>query len=64
MSPVDPDMWSSRTEASTDSRPGDYLGAYLRSRVLRCQCGFQMEAPRASPTTQATLAQCERKTDS
>ncbi|WP_164200336.1 hypothetical protein [[Micrococcus luteus] ATCC 49442] len=63
MSLLDPDLWSSRTHASTDPRPGDYLGAYLRTRVLRCHCGFQMEAPRTSPSTQATPAQSKRKTD-
>ncbi|MFF2299671.1 hypothetical protein [Arthrobacter sp. NPDC058127] len=46
MSPTDPDLRSSHMPLSTQPRPTDFLGAYLRTRVLRCRCGFQMERPR------------------
>ncbi|MEV8146969.1 hypothetical protein AB0O52_02330 [Arthrobacter sp. NPDC080073] len=46
MTPSDPDRRSSLTPVSTQSRPTDLLGNYLRIRVLRCRCGFQMEKPR------------------
>jgi hypothetical protein len=45
MSPTDPDLRNSHTPLSTQPRPADFLGAYLRTRVLRCRCGFQMEIP-------------------
>ncbi|MDQ0029034.1 hypothetical protein [Arthrobacter bambusae] len=41
----DPDLRNSLIPLSTQPRPADFLGAYLRSRVLRCRCGFQMEKP-------------------
>ena len=31
---------SSRTTASTQPGPEDFMGAYLRTRVLRCRCGL------------------------
>lgn len=48
MPPADPDLRSSQTPLSTQQRPTDRLEAYLRIRVLRCRCGFQMEKPRRS----------------
>lgn len=45
MSPTDPELRSSRTAVATHPRPADFLGAYLRTRVIRCRCGFQMEIP-------------------
>ena len=45
MSPTDPELKSLGTPVSTHPRPADFFGAYLRTRVLRCQCGFQMEIP-------------------
>ncbi|GAB2709878.1 hypothetical protein ACX801_12500 [Arthrobacter bambusae] len=45
MSPTDPDLRSSLTPLSTQPRPADLLSTYLRTRVLRCRCGFQMEKP-------------------
>jgi hypothetical protein len=46
MSPSDPDQRSSLAPLSTQPRPMDLLGTYLRIRVPRCRCGFQMEKPR------------------
>jgi hypothetical protein len=57
MPPLDPDQRSSRTPVSTDMPAGDFLEAYLRARVLRCRCGFQIEVPRLSPTVHAVPAQ-------
>jgi hypothetical protein len=30
---------------STDKADGDALGVYFPTRILRCDCGFQMELP-------------------
>jgi hypothetical protein len=53
MPPHDPTLRSSRTPVSTDMPAGDFLEAYLRARVLRCRCGFQIEVPRTFPTVHA-----------
>jgi hypothetical protein len=45
MSPSNPDLRTPLTPLSTQPLPTDLLGAYLRTRVLRCRCGFQMEKP-------------------
>lgn len=45
MSPTDPDLRSSHAPLSTQPGPTDFLGEYLRTRVLRCRCGFQIEKP-------------------
>ena len=57
MPPLDPNLRSSRTPVSTDMPAGDFLEAYLRARVLRCRCGFQIEVPRTSPTVHAAPPQ-------
>jgi hypothetical protein len=46
MPPADPDLGNAHTVFSTESGPADLLAVYLRTRVLRCRCGFQMEIPR------------------
>jgi hypothetical protein len=43
MSPADPELRSSHRTVSTQPGPADVLEVYLRTRVLRCRCGFQME---------------------
>jgi hypothetical protein len=45
MPPVDPDLGNAHTVFSTETGPADLLAVYLRTRVLRCRCGFQMEMP-------------------
>jgi hypothetical protein len=45
MSAADPDLRSAHWPVSTQPGPTEFLGAYLRTRVLRCRCGFQMEIP-------------------
>jgi len=45
MSPADPELRSSHRTVSTQPGPADVLEVYLRTRVLRCRCGFQMEIP-------------------
>ena len=46
MSAVDPERRSAHRPVSTHAATQDFLGDYLRTRVLRCRCGFQMEIPR------------------
>lgn len=46
MSAVDPERHSANRPVSTHARTPDFLGDYLRTSVLRCRCGFQMEIPR------------------
>ena len=46
MSAVDPERRSPHRAVSTHAGSPDFLGEYLRTRVLRCRCGFQMEIPR------------------
>lgn len=45
MTPADPEMRGAHWPVSTQPGPTEYLGVYLRTRVLRCRCGFQMEIP-------------------
>jgi hypothetical protein len=45
MSPADPELGNAHRPVSTQPGPVDVLGVYLRTRVLRCRCGFQMEIP-------------------
>ncbi|SDL73430.1 hypothetical protein SAMN04487916_113114 [Arthrobacter sp. ov407] len=45
MSAVDPERRSAHRPVSTHTGTQDFLGDYLRTRVLRCRCGFQMEIP-------------------
>lgn len=45
MSAVDPELRSAHRPVSTHAGTMDFLGDYLRTRVLRCRCGFQMEIP-------------------
>jgi hypothetical protein len=45
MSPADPEPGNARRPVSTQPGPVDVLGVYLRTRVLRCRCGLQMEIP-------------------
>ncbi len=40
---TDLEMGSPQTPLCTQQRPTDLLEAYLRTRVLRRRCGFQME---------------------
>lgn len=46
MSAVDPERRSAHRPVSTHAGTPDFLGDYLRTRVLRCRCGFQIEIPR------------------
>ncbi|RKR12743.1 hypothetical protein [Arthrobacter oryzae] len=46
MSAVDPERRSAHLPVSTHAGTQDFLGDYLRTRVLRCRCGFQMDIPR------------------
>jgi hypothetical protein len=46
MSAVDPERRSAHRPVSTHAGTPDFLGDYLRTSVLRCRCGFQMEIPR------------------
>jgi hypothetical protein len=46
MPPADPDLGNAHTVFSTEAGTADLLAVYLRTRVLRCRCGFQMEIPR------------------
>lgn len=39
------DLHSIYSPLSTEQSSEDVLGVYLRTRVLRCVCGFQMEIP-------------------
>jgi hypothetical protein len=43
MSAVDPDRRSAQRPVSTHAGARDLLGDYLRARVVRCRCGFQMD---------------------
>ncbi|MGO4229228.1 hypothetical protein AB4Y72_10195 [Arthrobacter sp. YAF34] len=43
MSAVDPERRSAQRPVSTYPGARDLLGDYLRTRVLRCRCGFQMD---------------------
>jgi hypothetical protein len=45
MAPADPALRNTYLPLTTDPGPGDPLGVYLQTRVLRCSCGFQMELP-------------------
>ena len=45
MSPADPDLRGVQWPVSTQAGPTEFLDVYLRTRVLRCRCGFQMEIP-------------------
>ncbi|MFC9354012.1 hypothetical protein [Arthrobacter sp. NPDC057013] len=45
MAPMDPVRRQLQRPVSTQPGPGDFLGAYLQTRVLRCRCRFQMEPP-------------------
>ena len=46
MSPADPILRGVQWPVSTEAGPTELLSVYLRTRVLRCRCGFQMEIPR------------------
>ncbi len=46
MSAVDPERRGAHRPVTTHAGNSDFLGDYLRTRVLRCRCGFQMEIPR------------------
>ncbi|BCW69036.1 hypothetical protein NicSoilB8_00800 [Arthrobacter sp. NicSoilB8] len=46
MSVVDPERRSAHGPVSNHAGTPDFLGDYLRTRVLRCRCGFQMDVPR------------------
>jgi len=46
MSAVDPERRNTHRPVSTHAGTADFLGDYLRTSVLRCRCGFQMEIPR------------------
>jgi hypothetical protein len=43
--PGDPEATAARKPISTGPMAADFLGAYLRTRVLQCRCGFQVEIP-------------------
>ena len=43
MSAVDPERRSAQRPVSTHAGARDLLGDYLRARVVRCRCGFQMD---------------------
>jgi len=45
MSLVDPELRGIHWPVSTEAGPPEFLSVYLRTRVLRCRCGFQMEIP-------------------
>lgn len=45
MSPADPELRGVDWPVSTQAGPTEFLSVYLRTRVLRCRCGFQMEIP-------------------
>jgi hypothetical protein len=45
MSPADPETTAAHKPITTGPMVADFLGAYLRTRVLQCRCGFQMEIP-------------------
>ena len=45
MSAVDPELRSAHRPVSTHAGTTDLLDDYLRTSVLRCRCGFQMEIP-------------------
>jgi hypothetical protein len=45
MSPADPELRGVHWPVSTQAGPTEFLSVYLRTRVLRCRCGFQMEIP-------------------
>jgi hypothetical protein len=45
MSPADPEVRGVHWPVSTQAGPNEFLSVYLRTRVLRCRCGFQMEIP-------------------
>ena len=45
MSPADPNLRGVHWPVSTPTGPTEFLSVYLKTRVLRCRCGFQMEIP-------------------
>lgn len=45
MSPVDPELRGVHWPISTETGPTEFLSVYLKTRVLRCRCGFQLEIP-------------------
>lgn len=45
MKRIGSELRSINVRASTDQTLGDSLGVYLATRVLRCDCGFQVELP-------------------
>ena len=45
MSPVAPNLRGVQWPVSTQAGPSGLLGVSLRTRVLRCRCGFRMEIP-------------------
>ena len=45
MNPADPAATAARKPITTGPMAADFLGAYLRTRVLQCRCGFQMQIP-------------------
>ena len=45
MSPVDPELRGVHWPVSTEAGPPEFLSVYLKTRVLRCGCGFQIEIP-------------------
>ena len=45
MSPVDPELRGVHWPVSTEAGPPEFLSVYLKTRVLRCGCGFQIERP-------------------
>jgi hypothetical protein len=45
MSPVDPELRGVHWPVSTEAEPTEFLSVYLKTRVLQCRCGFQIEIP-------------------
>jgi hypothetical protein len=42
---VDPELRGVHWPVSTEAGPPEFLSVYLKTRVLRCRCGFQIEIP-------------------
>jgi hypothetical protein len=45
MAPVDPELRAVHWPVSTETGPTRFLSVYLKTGVLRCRCGFQIEIP-------------------
>lgn len=50
MSPADPGLRGVQWPVSTQAGSVEFPGVYLRTRVLRCRCGFQTEVPNETQT--------------